>query len=45
MSLSFAGVEMLLEDKGGAIQHWLDSWLPVSDLRLTSPTVALDADD
>lgn len=36
--ITFAGQPLLLEDPAGAIQAWLDNYLPTSDLRIvTSP--------
>jgi hypothetical protein len=33
IGISYAGVPLCLEDPGGAVQSWLDQWLPLDDLR------------
>ena len=36
MQLTFAGQNLLLEDPEGAVQNWLDTYIPIEDLRIVS---------
>lgn len=36
MGINFWGYDLLLEDRAGKIQQWLDDWLPTDDLRIVS---------
>lgn len=47
MSITFADVPLLLQDPGGDLREWLDSYLPLEDLRLfgAAPTAYTEGRD
>src|SRR5689334_18668292 len=38
--ISYAGVELILDNPAGEVQAWLDQFLPLDDLRLVSDWTA-----